>query len=174
MVDSTLNQDISVGRQWVQVSRSHHMDRRFRHLTKACALLQLVMFIGILGALISGAWPSITAFGLSFVWTESWNPVTEKFGALGPISGTLITSFLAMLTAVPAGIGIAIFLTEICPRPLRRPIGIAIELLAGIPSIIYGIWGLFVLAPFLQRTLQPWTIDAFSGVPLLSNMFAGP
>ena len=150
------------------------MDRRFRHLTKACALLQLVMFIGILGALISGAWPSITAFGLSFVWTESWNPVTEKFGALGPIYGTLITSFLAMLIAVPAGIGIAIFLTEICPRPLRRPIGIAIELLAGIPSIIYGIWGLFVLAPFLQRTLQPWTIDAFSGVPLLSNMFAGP
>jgi phosphate transport system permease protein len=100
--------------------------------------------------------------------------VTEKFGALASVYGTLITSFLAMLMAVPVGIGIAIFLTEICPRPLRRAIGIAIELLAGIPSIIYGIWGLFVFAPAFQQGLQPWLIDFFANVPILQTFFAGP
>ena len=91
-------------------------------------------------------------FGFGFLVTEAWNPVTEKFGALAPIYGTLVTSFIAMLIAVPVGLVIAMFLTELCPMWLRRPIGIAIELLAGIPSIIYGIWGLFVFAPFLQQT----------------------
>ena len=100
--------------------------------------------------------------------------MTEKFGAVAPIYGTLLTSALAMLVAVPVGIGIAIFLTEICPRPLRRPIGIAIELLAGIPSIIYGIWGLFVFAPYFQRHTQPWLIDLFAHIPLLDRLFAGP
>ena len=90
-------------------------------------------------------------FGFGFLTTESWNPVTEKFGALAPIYGTIITSFIAMLIAVPFGLMIAMFLTELCPLLLRRPIGIAIELLAGIPSIIYGIWGLFVFAPFIQH-----------------------
>ncbi|TGQ03446.1 PstC family ABC transporter permease, partial [Mesorhizobium sp. M00.F.Ca.ET.217.01.1.1] len=96
---------------------------------------------------------ALSTFGFSFLTTESWNPVTEKFGALAPIYGTIITSAIAILIAVPLGIGIAIFLTELCPRALRRPIGMAVELLAGIPSIIYGIWGLFVLAPFLQTTV---------------------
>jgi phosphate transport system permease protein len=100
--------------------------------------------------------------------------VTEKFGALAPIYGTLVTSFLAMLIAVPVGLFIALFLTELCPQWLRRPIGIAIELLAGIPSIIYGIWGLFVLAPFLQTTVQPFIIKLFGNVPVLSTLFAGP
>ena len=98
--------------------------------------------------------PAFKAFGFGFLTSEAWNPVTEKFGALASIYGTLVTSALAMLIAVPVGIGIAIFLTEICPRPLRRPIGIAIELLAGIPSIIYGIWGLFVFAPWFQPHVQ--------------------
>jgi phosphate transport system permease protein len=149
-------------------------DARFRVLTLAAALLVVAIFLGVLAALIEGAWPAIKAFGLPFLWTEKWNPVTEKFGALAPIYGTLVTSFLAMLIAVPVGIGIAIFLTEICPNAFKRPISIAIELLAGIPSIIYGIWGLFVLAPFLQSTIQPWLIDVFANVPVLSSLFEGP
>src|SRR5207248_302283 len=97
-----------------------------------------------------------------------------KFGALPAIYGTLLTSFIAMLIAVPVGLMIAFFLTELCPKWLRRPIGIAIELLAGIPSIIYGIWGLFVFAPFLQQTLQPFLITVVGPVPLLSSLFEGP
>jgi phosphate transport system permease protein len=154
--------------------RHHASDRAFHRLTLGCSLIVLAMFIGIISSLTAGAWPAITAFGLPFLWTEAWNPVTEKFGALAPIYGTLVTSFIAMLISVPIGIGIAIFLTELCPRPLQRPIGIAVELLAGIPSIIYGIWGLFVLAPFLQQTIMPGLIYAFSGVPVLSSLFAGP
>ena len=101
-------------------------------------------------ALIIGAAPALRTFGLSFITTEVWNPVTDQFGALAPIYGTLVTSIIAMLIAVPVGLMVAFFLTELCPPILRRPIAIAIELLAGIPSIIYGIWGLFVFAPFLQ------------------------
>lgn len=149
-------------------------DGIFRSVSMASAVAILVMFAGIMAALIYGAWPAITAFGFSFLWTEIWNPVTQKFGAVAPIYGTLVTSLIAMLIAVPVGIGIAIFLTELCPRRLRRPIGMAVELLAGIPSIIYGIWGLFVLAPFLQKYVMPPVIDAFSDVPVLSDLFAGP
>ena len=106
--------------------------------------------------------------------SDAWNPVTDKFGAAAAIYGTVVTSLIAMLIAVPVGLFIALFLTELCPMWLRRPIGIAIELLAGIPSIIYGIWGLFVFAPFLQRTLQPFLIDLFGPIPFLSDVFAGP
>ena len=103
-----------------------------------------------------------------------WNPVTEQFGAMAAIYGTVVTSIIAMAIAVPSALGIAIFLTELCPYALRRPIGIAIELLAGIPSIIYGIWGLFVFAPFLQEHVQPGLISVFANVPVLSELFAGP
>ena len=106
-----------------------------------------------------------STFGFGFLVSERWNPVTEKFGALAPIYGTIVTSLIAMLIAVPIGLMIAMFLTELCPQWLRRPIGIAIELLAGIPSIIYGIWGLFVFAPFLQDTLQPFLIALFGECP---------
>jgi len=95
-------------------------------------------------------------------------------GALAPIYGTVVTSVIALAIAAPLGMGIAIFLTELCPPALRRPIGTAIELLAGIPSIIYGIWGLFVFAPFLQTYLQPFLIEIFSNVPVLNSLFAGP
>ncbi|TPM37731.1 phosphate ABC transporter permease subunit PstC [Mesorhizobium sp. B2-3-4] len=149
-------------------------DSIFHGLTRAAAILVLVLLGGVAISLIAGAWPALSTFGLSFVTTESWNPVTEKFGALAPIYGTIITSAIAILIAVPLGIGIAIFLTELCPRPLRRPIGMAVELLAGIPSIIYGIWGLFVLAPFLQTTIQPFIISVFHGIPGLNSLFAGP
>ncbi|WP_217572992.1 phosphate ABC transporter permease subunit PstC [Mesorhizobium sp. GbtcB19] len=149
-------------------------DAIFRALTKAAAILVLVLLGGVAISLIAGSWPALSTFGLSFVGSEAWNPVTEKFGALAPIYGTIITSAIAIVIAVPIGIGIAIFLTELCPRPLRRPIGMAVELLAGIPSIIYGIWGLFVFAPFLQTTVQPFIIWMFHGIPGLNSLFAGP
>ncbi len=149
-------------------------DTVFHALTRASAVLVLVILGGVGVSLAVGAWPALSAFGPSFLTTQSWNPVTEKFGALAPIYGTVVTSAIALLIAVPIGIGIAVFLTELCPRPLRRPVGIAVELLAGIPSIIYGIWGLFVFAPFLQVHLQPFLIDLFKDVPLLDGLFAGP
>ncbi|GGC93542.1 phosphate ABC transporter permease subunit PstC [Chelatococcus reniformis] len=149
-------------------------DLAFFNLTRGAALLVLVLLGGVIVALIAGALPALQTFGFGFVTSQSWNPVTEKFGALAPIYGTLVTSLIAMLIAVPVGLGIAIFLTELCPPVLRRPIGIAVELLAGIPSIIYGIWGLFVFAPFLQQTLQPFLISVFGNIPILSSVFAGP
>jgi phosphate transport system permease protein len=149
-------------------------DASFRLLTRSAAIAVLLILSGIIVSLVHGAWPALRAFGPSFLWQEVWNPVTEKFGAAAPIYGTLVTSIIAMLIAVPVGLFIAIFLTELCPMWLRRPIGIAIELLAGIPSIIYGIWGLFVFAPFLQQHVQPFLIDTFASVPGLSTLFAGP
>ena len=174
MVELAVSQDISLPIDSARLRRSYRADRSFHRLTLACALVVLAMFIGILVSLTAGAWPALNAFGLPFLWTQAWNPVTEKFGALVPIYGTLVTSAIAMIIAVPVGIGIAIFLTELCPRSVRRPIGVAVELLAGIPSIIYGIWGLFVLAPFLQQSVMPGIIAAFEGVPVLSSLFAGP
>jgi phosphate transport system permease protein len=156
------------------LSRLRTADMLFRVLTRAAAIAVLVILGGVIISLIDGSLPALRAFGLNFFIEERWNPVTEKFGALAPIYGTLVTSFIAMLIAVPVGLLIAVFLTELCPMWLRRPIGIAIELLAGIPSIIYGIWGLFVFAPFLQETLQPFLIATFGNIPVLSTLFAGP
>ena len=149
-------------------------DRTFSILTQSSAIAVLIILAGVVLSLVHGSLPAWRAFGLGFFTTESWNPVTEKFGALPAIYGTLLTSFIAMLIGVPVSLGIAVFLTEICPDRLRRTIGIAIELLAGIPSIIYGIWGLFVFAPFFQAHLQPVLIDGFGNVPILNQLFAGP
>jgi phosphate transport system permease protein len=149
-------------------------DVGFRWVTRMAAITVLVILGGIIVSLVVGSLPALRAFGFSFLVDETWNPVTEKFGAIAPIYGTVVTSFIAMLIAVPVGLLIAVFLTELCPMWLRRPIGIAIELLAGIPSIIYGIWGLFVFAPFLQQYVQPFLISVFGDVPVLSNLFAGP
>jgi phosphate transport system permease protein len=149
-------------------------DILFRNLTRGAAILVLVILGGVIVALISGSLPALREFGFGFLIEQRWNPVTEKFGAIAPIYGTIVTSFIAMLIAVPVGLLVAFFLTELCPMPLRRPIGIAIELLAGIPSIIYGIWGLFVFAPFLQEYIQPALIAAFGNIPVLSTLFAGP
>jgi phosphate transport system permease protein len=149
-------------------------DLAFQHVTRAAAIAVLILLGGVIVSLVAGAMPALRAFGFDFLITQHWNPVTEKFGALAPIYGTLVTSIIAMVIAVPVGLFIAVFLTELCPQWLRRPIGIAIELLAGIPSIIYGIWGLFVFAPFLQDTLQPFLIGVFGNVPVLSTLFAGP
>jgi len=149
-------------------------DALFRIITRTAAITVLMLLGGVIVALVSGSLPAFRTYGLDFLTTEVWNPVTEKFGALAPVYGTLVTSLIAMLIAVPVGLMVAFFLTELCPMWLRRPIGIAIELLAGIPSIIYGIWGLFVFAPFLQQTLQPLLIGLFGNIPILSSIFAGP
>ena len=161
-------------------SRAKALDRLrmtdvvFRALTRLAAMTVLVLLGAVIISLIGGSLPALQAFGLNFLIEERWNPVTERFGALAPIYGTLVTSLIAMLIAVPVGLLIAIFLTELCPIWLRRPIGIAIELLAGIPSIIYGIWGLFVFAPFLQQTVQPFLINTFGQLPIIAPLFAGP
>jgi phosphate transport system permease protein len=156
------------------LDRLRFRDAAFRNLTRVAAMGVLVILGGVILSLLIGSLPALQAFGLNFLIEEQWNPVTERFGALAPIYGTIVTSFIAMLVAVPVGLLIAVFLTELCPLWLRRPIGTAIELLAGIPSIIYGIWGLFVFAPFLQQTLQPFLITVFGDIPVLSSLFGGP
>nr|WP_293368337.1 phosphate ABC transporter permease subunit PstC [Nevskia sp.] len=149
-------------------------DAVLKHGTRSAAITVLLLLGGVIVTLIEGSWLSLSTFGPGFLTTEKWNPVSEEFGALAPIYGTLLTSLIAMLIGIPISIGIAIFLTELCPPRLKRSISTAIELLAGIPSIIYGIWGLFVLAPFLQAHVQPVMISTFAGVPLLGGLFAGP
>ncbi|HVN44982.1 MAG TPA: phosphate ABC transporter permease subunit PstC [Steroidobacteraceae bacterium] len=146
----------------------------FRTATFAAALLVLALLGGVALSLLIGAYPALAHFKLAFLTREVWNPVTEKFGALAAIYGTLVTSFLALLFAIPVSFGIAIFLTELAPAWLKRPVGVAIELLAAVPSIIYGIWGLFVLAPILQRHVQPWLIDGLGPLPLIGRLFQGP
>jgi phosphate transport system permease protein len=164
----------------VAAARTRALDRLrlgdsiFRHLTRAAAIGVLLLLSGVIISLVQGSLPILQHSGLGFLVSERWNPVTEVFGALPAIYGTILTSAIAMAIAVPVGLFIAFFLTELCPQWLRRPIGIAIELLAGIPSIIYGIWGLFMFAPFLQRTLQPFLIDTFGNIPVLGSLFAGP
>jgi phosphate transport system permease protein len=149
-------------------------ERVFRAGTLAAALLVLVILGGVAISLMRGAWPAVRHFGFSFVTREIWNPVTDEYGALAPIYGTVVTSLIAMAIAVPTGFGIALFLTELCPPMLKRPIGVAVELLAAVPSIIFGIWGLFVLAPVLQRHVQPWLIDHAHPIPGIGKLFMGP
>lgn len=173
MTDISLNEPAALAARVETARKAGAGDTRFRILALSAALLVLLIFAGVIGSLVIGAMPSFKAFGFSFIWTEAWRPTKEIFGALGPIYGTLVTSAIAMVIALPVGIGIAIFLTEMCPRQLRRPIGIAIELLAGIPSIIYGIWGLFVFAPWFQVHVQEPVIEALANVPVLGTIFGG-
>jgi len=149
-------------------------DAAFRLLTFLFALLVLLILGGVIVALVDGALPAFRTFGFSFFVTAVWNPVTEKFGALAPIYGTLVTSAIAMLVGIPVAFGVAVFITEICPLWLKRPLATMIELLAAIPSIIYGIWGLFVLAPFVQQYIQPALIDSLGNIPGIGALFAGP
>jgi phosphate transport system permease protein len=175
MVEMSLSQTLTAtGQSKPRVSANPVGDRVLHALTFGAAVLVLIVLGGVFVSLVQGSWLALSTFGFSFLTTESWNPATEVFGAAAPIYGTLLTSAIALLIAVPVGLGISVFLTELCPAWLARPIAIAIELLAGIPSIIYGIWGLFILAPFLQRTFQPFIIGAFHHVPILSSLFAGP
>ncbi len=145
-----------------------------RSATQVSAVTVLLLLGGVILTLVYGSMPSFRAYGFHFLFTETWNPVTDKYGAVAPMYGTLVTSLIAMIIGIPVSFGVAIFITELCPTWLQRPISTAIELLAGVPSIIYGIWGLFVLAPFLQVHVQPVLISMFSGIPVMSTLFSGP
>lgn len=158
----------------LQLRREARSEYVFRFMTMAAALLVLALLAGVLLALLYGGWPALRTFRFGFLTSTIWNPVTEQFGALAPLYGTVITSLLAMLLAVPLAFGIAIFLTETCPLWLRSPISTCIELLAAVPSIVFGIWGLFVLAPVLQHTVQPWLIDTLGDFPIIGKLFRGP
>jgi phosphate transport system permease protein len=149
-------------------------ERVFRGATLAAAVLVLLLLGGVAVSLLKGAWPALSHFKLEFLTRQIWNPVTEKFGALAPIYGTLVTSLIAMVVAIPLSFGISIFLTELCPAWLKRPVGVAVELLAAVPSIIFGIWGMFVFAPVLQRHVQPWLIDHLGPLPGIGALFQGP
>jgi len=155
-------------------SQNVFLDFLFKNVTRAFAFFVFLLLLAIIVALLYESRESISAFGLSFLWTNEWDPVNHQYGALVPMVGTVLTSLIALLIAVPASFGIAMFLTELAPVWLRRPLGIAIEMLAAIPSIIYGMWGLFVFVPLFQRYVQPYLIDWFSGVPVLNAVFSGP
>jgi phosphate transport system permease protein len=157
----------------VHMKRHNLLDILFRNVTRLSAFAVLVLLIAIIVSLIIGSLPSIKAFGFQFLTSAEWDPVTDEFGALVPIVGTLVTSAIALLIAIPVSFGIALFLTELSPRWLRRPLGIAIELLAGIPSIIYGMWGLFVFAPLFADYVQPWLIEKLGPLPILGPLFQG-
>jgi len=149
-------------------------DAIFHGLTVLFALLVLVILGGVIVSLVYGALPALRKFGFGFVVNGAWNPVTENFGALAPIYGTLVTSLIAMLIGIPVAFGVALFITELCPKWLKRPLGTMIELLAAIPSIIYGIWGLFILAPFVQEYVEPVLIATLGKIPGFGALFAGP
>ncbi len=173
MADVALIDESALTARADSTRRASRGDDRFHFVTWAAAVLVLLIFAGVIFSLVEGSLPAIRQFGFGFLTSKSWNPAADRFGALPAIYGTLVTSVLAMIVAVPVGIGIAIFLTELCPRVLRRPIGIAIELLAGIPSIIYGIWGLFVFAPWFQDHVQLPIIEGVTDVPVLGTLFGG-
>jgi phosphate transport system permease protein len=150
------------------------MDAIFRNLTRFFAFLVFSLLAAILVSLLIGSRLSLEKFGAGFLWTENWDPVKENFGALVPIVGTLVTSGIALLIAIPVSFGIAIFLTELSPVWLRRPLGTAIEMLAAIPSIIYGMWGLFIFAPLFQQYVQPILLKLLGGLPYLNVLVSGP
>ena len=154
-------------------SRRPFGDILFFNLTRFFALLTLMMLIGIIISLFAGAMPAIKQFGWAFLWTGDWNPPMEKFGAVIPIYGTIATSMVALVIAVPVSFGIALFLTELSPPWLRRPLGIAIELLAGIPSIVYGMWGLLVFSPIFATYVQPALAETLGHVPVIGTLFSG-
>ncbi|MFA5241318.1 MAG: phosphate ABC transporter permease subunit PstC [Sulfuricella sp.] len=156
------------------LKRQHLFDLIFRNTTWLFAFLVFSILAAIIGSLVIGSMPAIKAFGFGFLFSSEWNPVTEKFGALVPIIGTLVTSIIALSIGIPISFGIALFLTEMSPPWLRRPLGTAIELLAGIPSIIYGMWGLFVFAPLFAEYVQPWLRGIFGDIPLINLLFDGP
>ncbi|HLR29463.1 MAG TPA: phosphate ABC transporter permease subunit PstC [Paenalcaligenes sp.] len=155
-------------------SQNVFLDFLFKNVTRAFAFFVFLLLLAIIVALLYESRESIATFGFSFLWTNEWDPVNHQYGALVPMVGTILTSLIALLIAVPASFGIAMFLTELAPVWLRRPLGVAIEMLAAIPSIIYGMWGLFVFVPLFQRNVQPYIIDWFSGIPVLNAIFSGP
>ena len=157
-----------------RLRRQNWLDILFRNVTRLSAFAVLALLVAIIVSLMIGSLPAIKTFGPHFLVSAEWNPVTEQFGALVPIVGTLVTSGIALLIAIPVSFGIALFLTELSPRWLRRPLGTAIELLAGIPSIIYGMWGLFVFAPLFADHIEPWLNNHLGSRPFIGPFFSGP
>ena len=155
-------------------ARKPWADTLFALLARASALLTLALLIGSIVSLIDGAMPAIREYGLSFLWRSEWDPVQDQYGGLVMIYGTLMTSIIALLIAVPVSFGIALFLTELSPAWLKRPLGIAVELLAAVPSIVYGMWGLMVFGPLLSEHVQMPLQSLFQGVPVLGELFSGP
>jgi phosphate transport system permease protein len=156
------------------LSNNARMDALFRNVTRFFAFFVFSLLAAILASLAQGSALALDKFGFQFLWHAEWNPVTEEFGALVPIVGTLVTSAIALFIAIPVSFGIAVFLTELSPVWLRRPLGTAIEMLAAIPSIIYGMWGLFVFAPLFQASVQPFLSETLGKVPALGVLFSGP
>ncbi len=148
-------------------------DRIFAWLAKGSAIFTLAMLVAILASLTISAWPAISKYGLGFLTSTTWDPVKEEFGGLVMIYGTLMTSFIALLIAVPVSFGIALFLTELSPAWLKRPLGTAVELLAAVPSIVYGMWGLLVFSPVLSTYVQQPLQAVFGGVPYVRALFSG-
>jgi len=162
------------GRRLIRrAAAGRRQDAWFAHATRAFAALVLILLVAIVVALGYAAWPALSKFGAGFFATNVWNPVTGEFGALAPIYGTLATSAIALLIGVPVSFGIAVFLTQMCPAALKRPLGIAVELLAAIPSIIYGMWGLFVFAPFFAVHVEPLIVDTLGRAWLIGPLFQG-
>lgn len=157
-----------------QVKKFKLQDLLFHQVTLVFAFIVLAALAGILISLAIEAMPVLKAFGPGFLWTNVWNVPEDQYGALSAIYGTVVTSIIALIIAVPVSFGIALFLTETCPVWLRRPLGTAIELLAGVPSIIYGIWGLFVFAPLFAKHVQPHLQAALGDAPVIGGWFAGP
>lgn len=152
----------------------HFGDAAFRCLTKLCALSLLFLLIAMSWKLVESAWPAINKFGFSFLFSTAWDPVTSEFGAASALWGTVASAIIALLVAVPVSLGVAIFLTQIAPGWIKRPLLTAVELLAAIPSIIYGLWGLFVLSPWLATSVQPWLTSTLGNWPVIGFLFQGP
>jgi phosphate transport system permease protein len=175
IVENSIRADTVNGSQSPRRLRSAPWaDKAFEWVTRSFALLVFSILAAILISLVIGSQLTLDKYGFSFIWSSNWDPVREEFGALVPIYGTVVTSLIAMLIGVPVSFGIAIFLTELSPAWLKRPLGTAIELLAAIPSIIYGMWGLFVFVPLFQTYLQPILINSLGNVPFFGALFAGP
>jgi phosphate transport system permease protein len=181
MMASAVQTDIAVTADPVVDTRFATGEIIFRSTCFAAATLLLVTLGGVVISLAIGGWPAFQAYGLSFFTSSEWNPVTEVYGAAGPVAGTLITAFLSLIVALPLALGVSVFLVEFCPRPIAQPIAVAVELLAGIPSIVYGMWGLFVLAPWFAEHVQlpiimnaapgSWQEKLFAGIPNGANIF---
>lgn len=155
-------------------SRRNYADLLFSTLTGLASFTVILLILGILATLLWESWPAIQRFGFfKFLFTVEWNPVTQIFGAASTVYGTVVTTGIALLIAIPTAVGIAIFVTEIAPNFLKGPIGAAIELLAAIPSIIYGMWGLFTLAPIMSRYVEPALQRTFGTLPVLGMLFRG-
>ncbi|MGQ3673530.1 phosphate ABC transporter permease subunit PstC [Xanthobacter sp. TB0136] len=175
-MDATVDSLKGGGSQPIHLARRRGAisDPIFVGLLWASGIFVLILLGLIITELFKGGLPALQHFGLDFIWTASWNPVTEKYGALVMIYGTIFSAVIAVVVALPLSFGIAFFLTEIAPPALKRPIGVAIQLLAAVPSIIFGMWGFFIIVPLMAAYVQPPLIDWLGGIPLIGLLFQGP